>query len=250
MKVEHLDIFPHYGRQKTEASKLKRFLFEIVPQHTLRPFVSELRCWIVRLRTRNVHCQFLGSRNVLVNVGAGENGHSGWINIDIAPRPGINCVSDCRKRLPLPNSSARAIYSEHFFEHLDYTEEIPYFLAECHRVLAPGAILRLVVPDAEAYLRAYCEGSWDKLAQLRTLKGRRDHWIGSTYNTRMELINAVFRQGAEHKFAYDYETLEFVLNHAGFRSIHRRQFGESALPDLHIDDPKRASESLYVEAAK
>jgi hypothetical protein len=66
----------------------------------------------------------------------------------------------------------------------------------------------------------------------------------------MELINVVFRQYYEHKFIFDYETLEFLLQRYGFSSVCRQSFGESLLEELEIDKPERATESLYVEAVK
>ena len=66
----------------------------------------------------------------------------------------------------------------------------------------------------------------------------------------MELINVVFRQGFEHKYAYDYETLEFLLHRYGFSNVQQQKFGESWMEELSIDWERRASESLYVEAMK
>jgi predicted SAM-dependent methyltransferase len=118
-------------------------------------------------------------------------------------------------------------------------------------VLQPGGVLRIIVPDAERYLRAYCDGGWDTLAQLRPLDaGRIDRFFGCRYRTKLELINQVFRQGHAHKYAYDYETLEFLLHRYGFSQVERREFGQSRLAELFIDQPRRASESLYVEAVK
>jgi hypothetical protein len=66
----------------------------------------------------------------------------------------------------------------------------------------------------------------------------------------MEVLNAMFRQYFEHKFAYDFPTLEFLLFRYGFSEVLNQSFGRSTLPELAIDSPDRASESLYVEAVK
>ncbi len=66
----------------------------------------------------------------------------------------------------------------------------------------------------------------------------------------MQLINAVFRQGGEHKYAYDEETLALVLRQAGFRRINRCGFGVSADPEMAPDTASRSGESLYMEAIK
>ena len=77
-----------------------------------------------------------------------------------------------------------------------------------------------------------------------------DAWFKCKYNTKMELINVVFRQWFEHKFAYDHETLEFLLRPRGFSIVKRQEFGRSMMEELCIDSPERGSESLYVEAVK
>jgi len=136
-------------------------------------------------------------------------------------------------------------------EHLDYCEEVPFFLSECHRVLEPHGVIRIVVPDGERYLQDYFSEGWDALARTRPLgPDLLDVHFGARYNTKMELINVVFRQYYEHKFAYDYATLEFLLRKYGFSDVCRQTFGQSLLEGLAIDKPERASESLYVEAVK
>jgi len=41
-----------------------------------------------------------------------------------------------------------------------------------------------------------------------------------------------------------------LIKEAGFTEVQRSNFGESLNPDLILDLPSRASESLYVEAKK
>jgi predicted SAM-dependent methyltransferase len=249
--VRQLDLFPHYGRDVAQMTGLRKLAYTLVPRHTLFPFWLELHTTWMRLRTRRAYRQYMHARDLLVNLGAGDQGKPGWVNVDAVRSPGINCVYDCRTALPFPDDSVRGIFCEHFFEHLDYTEEVPSFLTACHRVLQPGGVLRLIVPDAERYLRAYCEGGWQELDRLRQLDAQHaDPVFQCVYNTRMELINMVFRQGHQHKFAYDYETMAFLLRRYGFTRVEQQRFGVSLRPELSIDRADRASESLYVEAVK
>jgi predicted SAM-dependent methyltransferase len=173
---------------------------------------------------------------------------AGFVNMDLMPGPGA-IRADIGRHIPVPNRSVKGLFAEHVFEHLDYHTEVTRFLSECRRVMLPGARMRIVVPDAGAYIAAYASGHWDEYVRMRPLlEGRRDYWLGEVYRTRMELINAVFRQGNEHKYAYDAETLIVVLQAAGFIEVERKNFGQSGDPALLIDTPERASESLYVEA--
>jgi hypothetical protein len=66
----------------------------------------------------------------------------------------------------------------------------------------------------------------------------------------MELVNVVFRQGHQHRFAYDFETLAALLGRSGFSQVTRRAFREGLCPEFCIDDPAHESHSLYVEAVR
>lgn len=52
---------------------------------------------------------------------------------------------DALRCLPFPDSSIESIISHHFFEHL-YGEQMIRLMDECHRVLVPGGIIRIIVP--------------------------------------------------------------------------------------------------------
>jgi predicted SAM-dependent methyltransferase len=238
-------------RAASRLPLLRRLVEMLLPVHAYAPLRFELGLAWVRVGHRGARRRFRNARNLLVNIAPGGTGRPGWINVDIRRWPGVNCVYDCRRSLPFPEASARGIFCEHFVEHLDYGEELPLFLRECFRVLQPGAALRVIVPDMEKYLAAYARGGWEELIRIRPLAPNlEDHYTKARYQTRAELINHVFRQGFEHKFAYDFETLSLRLRQAGFRSAERRECGQGALPELLLDQPQRASESLYVEAVK
>ena len=61
-------------------------------------------------------------------------------------------------------------------------------------------------------------------------------------------INQVFR-GHGHQFAYDYLTLEVMLQTAGFVNIKKESFRCGRDHKLLIDTEWRTLESLYVEAS-
>jgi hypothetical protein len=60
----------------------------------------------------------------------------------------------------------------------------------------------------------------------------------------MEHINFLFRQGFDHRFAYDFETMEHALKEAGFVEIRQRQFASD------LDSKIREAGTLYVNAMK
>jgi predicted SAM-dependent methyltransferase len=246
-----LEVYPEYGSEVKRSRRLKKFLLRFLPLHTLKQLQAEIPLIFLRLKRGLVVRQYRDSRDLLVNIAPGSQGRTGWINVDVWKAPLVNCLYDCRKNLPFSDSSVQGIFCEHFFEHIDYTEEVPYFLSECHRVLKKGGVLRLILPDAEKYLRAYCKGGWEDFIGIRPLEaGNTDSYFHCKYNTRMELINVIFRQGHEHKFAYDFETLRFLLLRYGFSEVVRQEYGAALMPEICLDQLVRATESIYVDAKK
>lgn len=250
-EILNLDIHPTYGRVRQRSKGFKKFALRFLPLHTLKHLQAEIPLILLRLKSRRVRERYDNSDNLLVNIAPGVHAKAGWVNVDVWKAPLVDCLYDCRKNLPFPDASVRGIFCEHFFEHIDYTEEVPYFLSECHRVLKAGGVLRLILPDAEKYLRAYCQGGWEEFERIRPLdSGHTDSYFHCEYNTPMELLNVVFRQGHEHKFAYDFETLRFLLHRYGFSEILLQEYSKSLMPELCLDQAARASESIYVDARK
>jgi hypothetical protein len=119
--------------------------------------------------------------------------------------------------------------------------------------LEEGGTLRIIVPDAGKYLGLY-PGDWTGFVPVRPLSednGRyRDHWLDNVYKTKMEFINEVFRQGTEHKYAYDAETLILRISEAGFSKVIKQKYLSSISRETLLDTYDRRNESLYVEAVK
>src|SRR5438552_3964666 len=86
-----------------------------------------------------------GKTELLLNVGCGELVQSGWVNIDFEARPGV-FYFNMLNPLPMEDRTVAHIHTEHFLEHLEYSDAIR-FLAECHRVLKLGGRMRIIVPD-------------------------------------------------------------------------------------------------------
>ncbi len=239
---------------KQLAATFKRPLTRAVPGPLLRQMAFEFQTFWKMARTsrstRNKHAAMDG---IKVNIGCGRSPAPGWVNLDLVSHPLVT-YWDGRKGLPFKDGTVSIIFSEHFFEHLEYEGEALAFLQECRRCLKASGVLRIIVPDAGAYLKAYEGDDWSEIARLRPLvkdaDGYRDYWINERYATKMQVINAVFRQYGEHKYAYDAETLIHLMHKAGFTKADRVSFGASAAPDMISGKPERESESLYVEAVK
>lgn len=181
-----------------------------------------------------------------VNIGAGPFGKDGWVNIDMFRYNNITLVYDCRKKLPFKDATVERIRCEHVFEHLDRKDESPSFLNDSLRCLVPGGVLRIVVPDLELFVKAYCAGTpeaWKRLGfDMDNLP-----W---GLETPMDILNHTFRQNGEHKFGYDFETLHRTVIAAGFGKAEKMSWGKSADPRLEDDLENHRPYSLYVDCIK
>lgn len=195
---------------------------------------------------------------VKLNIGCGTSTIAGWVNIDNSPTIPLSRVPfgkrlfrtpdwpadvrriDVRKRIPFPNASVSFIYSSHTFEHFTYEESLAV-ARECFRVLKPGGILRIVVPDLGKIVRDYLADTSNPKASHR--------FIG-----RLLLIGGardVIHPGAHHKQMFDAASLVHMLREAGFAQPDVSTFGESRIPNIaEVDLESRRRESLYVEAVR
>jgi predicted SAM-dependent methyltransferase len=227
-----------------------KFLLTIWPPDLVTQVTFETKASVIHFRSWLFQrSKFRGQKHLKLNIGCGPKTVTDWVNIDLG---GSGVFPwDCRRTMPFDDGAVESIFSEHCFEHIDQAASAR-FLSECHRCLQPGGVVRIVVPDAGKYLRLY-SGDWNGFVPVRPLieeNGKyRDYWMRELHTTKMEFINAVFRQWTEHKFAYDAETLMLRMREAGFGQVIHQSFGVSA-GNVLLDSEERASESLYVEGVK
>lgn len=88
-----------------------------------------------------------------LNIGCGSFFFPEWTNVDLAPARGVQAC-DIRQPLPCPAAAFDATYSSHVLEHLTPADGRA-FLGEQLRVLKPGGVCRVVVPDLETICREY-----------------------------------------------------------------------------------------------
>ena len=92
--------------------------------------------------------------SAMANFGCGTTFHAAWDNYDHRPSSLAVRPLDLRQLLPLADGVYESVYSSHTLEHLP-RNEVLRVLSEFRRVLKPGGILRLVVPDLELMARTY-----------------------------------------------------------------------------------------------
>lgn len=89
-----------------------------------------------------------------LNLGCGDTFHNDWINIDFRSRSKNVLEHNLLQGIPKDNSTAKVIYHSHVLEHFSKSDAI-LFIKDCHRVLEPNGIIRIVVPDLEQIVMNY-----------------------------------------------------------------------------------------------
>jgi SAM-dependent methyltransferase len=85
-------------------------------------------------------------------------------NIDVRPGENVDLVADFEKPLPLESNQFDGVFSKFAAEHISWRTVDGWF-AETHRILKPGGVLVLVVPNLLEQMRLNVElgdrGEWE-----------------------------------------------------------------------------------------
>ena len=184
-------------------------------------------------------------------------------------------VHDLRRGIPATDGSVDAVYHSHVMEHVD-RDEVPEFLSEVLRVLRPGGVHRIVVPDLEKLAHAYL-ASLGAGAERADARARHDASVadmigqmvrreafGTSHQRplRRRLENLALgdarKRGETHMWMWDRVNLAEALEAAGFGSVDVVDHRSSAIPGWHGIGLDLASDgvgeykpgSLYVEARR
>jgi predicted SAM-dependent methyltransferase len=190
-----------------------------------------------------------------LQVGSGGNCPTTFINLDYHWRPSVDLCWDIKRGLPFRSASFSGIFTEHCIEHLSLFESdfglagpCAKLIAECHRVMRPGAIIRIVVPDAQLYLETYFHRAQGDATKLFPYETAKSDWLPILH------VNRVFYDGrgspSGHCTMFDFDLISQLLKSCGFLNVIRKGFQSGDDPVLLIDTPARETESLYVEATR
>lgn len=212
---------------------------------------------------------------IRINIGCGDVPASGWLNYDnsltvrLASIPGLAWVlarggffsprqhqfieavrkhgiryADAVAKIPHSDNSVDVVYTCHMLEHLDRREAVQ-FLAETMRVLKPGGILRVVVPDLKLHARNYLEDDdADRFLDAVMLSTPSPEGFLS----RIKLLIVGHRH---HLWMYDEKSISGLIEVCGFSEVKSLRPGETRIPFPDgLDLYERSEESIFVEAVK
>lgn len=178
---------------------------------------------------------------VNINLGSGHWKLDGWVNVDIDIESLPDVAADLAGGLPFSSGVAGLMQTEDFIDQLEL-EKAAEFLKECHRILAPGGVLRVLTPDVEQLAYLY----------LNDPQRLKDLWTGHVgvplvLGTGAEILNLGMRF-AGHTFLYDEETFKALAANCGFeaRRVAYQQSEVPELRDLDLRSPENAI-SLYFD---
>lgn len=243
---------------------------------------------------------------IMINFGCGTHLHSDWLNVDFSPLSwrvrhpvllnilgALGLISEqayhdfqkyqnlitrvdlSRFPLPFPDDYADVIYHSHFLEHLAKRDGFR-FHQEAFRILKPGGILRIVVPDLELIVNEYISAIspvYDQNKHEKALNDLFDQIVRNEFGGINDLetkpsfaarVKKLLGVGSTpekcrelHRWMYDKYALLHISSQLGFQDTEIVDYKTSNIPgwtSYCLDNNENGSsykeKSLYFEARK
>ena len=174
-----------------------------------------------------------------LHLGCGKRHIPGFIHIDAIDYSHVDHVATIDNLSFVGDDTVDLIYNCHVLEHFK-RREVAKVLTEWKRVLKPGGILRISVPDFASLCEVYQQNG--KIEQVvGALFGRQDYLYNIHYNV------------------FDEATLSKTLNEVGFENVRRYNWRDTEHAEVddysqayipHMDKENGLLISLNVECTK
>jgi predicted SAM-dependent methyltransferase len=115
------------------------------------------------------------NRMKMLNLGCGNRYHRDWVNLNFTSTGPHVIAHNLYKGIPFEDGLFDVVYHSHLLEHFPKRFAL-FFLKECHRVLKPGGVIRVAVPDLEQIARTYLH-MLEKSMQGKVQAQNRYDWI-------------------------------------------------------------------------
>ena len=141
----------------------------------------------------------------------------GWEVIDANPGAWVDHVGNAKDLSRFGTGTFSEVYASHVLEHFDYKDELLATLKEWHRVLSPGGMLHISVPDMDILARLFLDRQLtieDRFKVMRMIFGGHvDRYDYHVVGLNEEFLRRFFRGGG---FRAD-------RSRAGLRHLHRHE---------------------------
>jgi SAM-dependent methyltransferase len=211
-----------------------------------------------------LHPPRVGGQRVQFGCGPGPVPRD-WINFDASPTVRISRVpligklltrgrvefdkqtkfGDVVKGLPIENGSCDAVYSSHVLEHLPRAD-VRVALDNTLRILRPGGVFRVVLPDLRFMSTEYLERRLSADQFVTEL-----HMGMANGGRRQRLFDAL--GNSRHLWMWDETSLSELLGAAGYVHVRRAVFGDrrdELFAGVECEDRWRNCLGLQAERAK
>lgn len=165
---------------------------------------------------------------ICLHLGCGNKNDPRFINIDADAYPNVHFIQNIENLNNFASNSADLIYATHVLEHISHRKLVSV-LKEWYRVIKPGGMIRISVPDFDILIEAY-RNSGNNLGHImEPLMG------GQNYENNY------------HRSAFTEKYLSELFNKVGFSNIKR---WDALKSDYKFDDFSKFKGSLNLEANK
>jgi len=89
-----------------------------------------------------------------INLGCGNRFLNDWTNVDFISSNAYVLSHNLLKPIPFEENSFDVVYHSHVLEHFTKSDA-ERFINECYRILKPGGVMRIAVPDLEPIAKNY-----------------------------------------------------------------------------------------------
>jgi tetratricopeptide (TPR) repeat protein len=165
-----------------------------------------------RMILENSHYRFLrkDGEGKKLNLGCGNKRLDGYVNVDVVEIKEVDEVFDM-KQIPYKDETISTISSEHSFEHLSFNDG-KQAAKEFFRVLQPGGVLELYIPDLELCAKGYINAD-----NNREINGYSEKtWYSMTLFGAQKAENGSTAEHQFHLSGYSKDTIKTLLEDCGF----------------------------------
>ena len=204
---------------------------------------------------------------MFIQYGCGYSSPDGWRNFDASPTlrferlpvigklytkndspfPANVEYGDIVRGLPLQDGSCDGVYCSHVLEHLSLSD-CRTALKHTFKLLKPGGVFRLVLPDLEHSVRLYQQ---DESADAAS-SFMRETFLGQEQRARgLAGFVKSWLGNSQHLWMWDYKALAEELEAVGFVDIRRAEYGDSPEPKFKtVEEAVRWENCLGIECRK